>query len=70
MKEITTTMNTITKEQIATFAKKMLGLEHDEKTNEFYSVYGQYAKPELVGTRRVVSEETILKQLDNCSRNY
>lgn len=63
-------MNTITKEKIHTFAKQMLGLQYDEKTNEFFTIYGQYAAPELVGTRRVVTEETILKEFDNCSRNY
>jgi len=65
----TTTMN-ISKENIASFATQMLGLKYDEQTNEFYSVCGQYAKTELVGTRRVVSQETILKNMSDCVSNY
>jgi hypothetical protein len=52
------------------FATKMLGLQYDEQTNEFYSIYGEYAKPEFVGTRRIVSEEKILTEMDRCLREY
>jgi hypothetical protein len=52
------------------FAHQYLRLQYDEQTNEFYSIYGQYAKPELVGTRHVVSEKEVLKKLDDCARNY
>jgi hypothetical protein len=63
-------MNTITKEQIANFATQMLGLSHDEEAKEFFSIYGQYAQPELVGTRRIVSEQTILAQMEKCLASY
>lgn len=55
---------------VITFATQMLGLQFDESTNEFFSIYGQFAAPELIGTRRVVSIDTILEQMDDCMRNY
>ena len=54
------------------FAHQYLRLQYDEQTNEFYSIYGleNYFNRELVGTRRIVSEEEVLKKLDDCARNY
>jgi hypothetical protein len=70
MNNTTATMNTISNKEIKDFAIQYLGLEFDEEKNEFYAILGQYASPELVGTRRIYSEETILKKMNDCSVNY
>jgi hypothetical protein len=66
----TTITNVKATQNTIDFADQYLRLQYDEQANEFYSIYGQYAKPELVGTRCVVSEKEVLKKLDDCARNY
>lgn len=48
----------------------MLGLQFDESTNEFFSIYGQFAAPELVGTRRIVAVDVIVAQMGECMVKY
>lgn len=66
----TTTMNTTIPKEIKDFAIQYLGLQFDEQENVIYSIYGQGDPWELVGTRRIYSEEYISKRMDDCCRNY
>ena len=66
---IAPTMSLYTTGQIHYHATMIMRLQHDASTGEYFSIYGQYAKPELVGTRRVVSVADVIKGIERMSRD-
>jgi len=54
--------------QIHDHAITMMGLEHDSATGEYFSIWGQYAQPELVGTRKITTIEEIKKDMNFMDR--
>jgi hypothetical protein len=65
----TTTMSAYTTDQIHYHATMIMRLQHDASTGEYFSIYGQYANPDLVGTRRIVSVGDVIKGIERMSRD-
>lgn len=58
-----------TDEEIAKYNKSFGRYEYDAEKDEYFSTWGQYAAPELVGTRRVISKESIVASMRRLERD-
>ena len=58
-----------TNEQIHEYATNFKSLSFDAATNEYFTIWGQYANPDLVGKRKVVTREQLVKQMQGFSRD-
>lgn len=54
--------------QIHEYATTFKMLSYDESKDEYFSIYGQYAPTNLIGTRRIVSREELVRCMERFSR--
>jgi hypothetical protein len=63
------TDTTYTTAQIHEYATTFKMLSYDASTDEYFSIYGQYAPANLIGTRRIVSRDELVRCMERFSRD-